>query len=307
MHTLVQDWILNHPNGVVIIRWVTSAGKTSLSLDISQHIASEIISADSRQIYKYMDIGTDKILLDQRAWVPHHQIDIVDPDQIYTAGQRKQDVLPLVTDTQTRGRIPMIVGGTWLYLDTLYKNYAMPEVAPDMVWREDMMQQEQKQPGFLYNALLKIDPQEAQKHHPNSLRYVLRALEICTKTWQTKTSLAHEQPVNRPLLMIGLWRERDDANHRINQRIRHMMDNGLEDEVSNLLTTYWSQAPGMQAIGYKEIVGYLQWLYDRDRAIELLKRNTHHLAKKQRTRFRRYIADSKQCPKDNVTYHHVFY
>jgi tRNA dimethylallyltransferase len=142
----------------------------------------EIISADSRQIYQHMDIGTDKVSKEVRQQIPHHMIDVVTPDQTYTAGQRKAAVEQLIPEIQGRCNIPLVVGGTGLYIDMLYKNFSMPEVAPDPVRREQMMQQEEKSPGWLFTELQQVDPDEAMKHHPHSTRYILRALEIYTKT-----------------------------------------------------------------------------------------------------------------------------
>jgi tRNA dimethylallyltransferase len=262
----------------------------------------EVISADSRQIYTQMSIGTDKISEEIRNEIPHHLIDIVNPDERYTAGQWKQDATRIIEEIHARGNIPMIVGGTGLYIDTIYKNFAMSEVAPQMEWRDEMMKKEQEKPGFLFSLLYQKDPEEAQKHHENSVRYILRALEICEFTGKTKSEQAQQQPVQRPLLMIGLWREKEETNMRINARIKEMFAGGLVEEVKELLDLYGADAPGMQAIGYKEVVDYLQGHYNREKAIETLKRNSHHLAKKQRTRFRRYITDAKVQPKANVEY-----
>lgn len=170
-----------------------------------------------------MDIGTDKVSKEIQAKIPHHQLDLVIPSETYTAGQWKQDVYKIIPEIQARGHIPLVVGGTGLYINMLYKNYEMPEVAPDEEWREKMMNLEEKTPGFLFNQLQKIDPLEAQKHHPNSLRYLLRALEIYEKTGKTKTALAQENPVDWPLLMIGLRREKEETNKLINQRVKEMI------------------------------------------------------------------------------------
>lgn len=306
----IQSFIESNPNGVVILRWATATGKTGLSLQIAQGVPSpnfEIISADSRQIYKYMDIGTDKVSKKIRGQIPHHQLNLVEPDKTYTAGQWKKDVYKLIPEIQARGNIPLIVGGTGLYINMLYKNYQMPEVAPDEEWREKMMKLEEQTPGVLFSQLEKIDPLEAQKHHPNSLRYVLRALEIYEKIGKTKTALAKENPVDWPLLMMGLRREKEETNRLINARIKKMLTWWLIDEVQWLLDKWYDMTHvAMNGIWYKEIIWYLQGDYDLERAEELLKRNTHHLAKKQRTWFRKYIAEEKQNPKEKVKYK-VFY
>lgn len=299
----VQHFYTTNPTWLVVIRWATATGKTRLSVELSQHVPIEVLSADSRQVYRYMDIWTDKISNDIREKLPHHLIDIITPDQSYTAGQRKQDIYNLIPQIQQRGNHAFVVWGTGLYIDMLYKNFAMPDVPPQEEWRIAMYEKETQNPWFLYKEVYRVDPQEAQKHHPNSLRYLLRALEIYTFTGQTKTTLSVEQPVDRPVLMIGLRREKEETNILINARIKEMFSHGLIEEVQWLLKQGYSPTlQSMQGIGYKEIVGYLQGEYNREKAEELLKRNTHHLAKKQRTRFRRYIMDAKTAPKTNVEY-----
>lgn len=302
--SIIQQFYKTNPTGLVVIRWATATGKTRLSLELNQHVPMEVISADSRQVYQYMDIGTDKITTDIRTILPHHCIDVVTPDQSYTAGQWKQDVYRIIPEIQARGKHPFIVWGTGLYIDMLYKNFAMPDIAPQEDRRESMYQREAEKPWFLYQELLRIDPEEAQKHHPNSLRYLVRALEIYQFTGKTKTELSVEQPIDRPILMIGLRREKNDTNMLINARIKEMFASWLIEEVQRLLDQWYDpDLQSMQGIGYKEIVGYLRGEYTREKAEELLRRNTHHLAKKQRTRFRRYILDAKTAPKMSVEYH----
>lgn len=300
----IESFVSQNPNWVVIIRWATATWKTSLSVELAKEFDSEVISADSRQIYQHMDIWTDKIEKEIRDKIPHHQIDFVDPKETYTAGQRKAETERLIPEIQARCNIPFIVWGTWLYIDTIYKNFSMPEVPPDMAWREMMMKQEDENPWFLLNELRKVDPEEALKHHPHSTRYIVRALEIFHKTWEKKSHLAKELPVKRPLLMIGLWREKDDTNRRINKRIKQMLkDERLVQEVRSLLERgYTLEHTAMNGIWYKEVVWYIQGEYGLERCEELLKRNTHRYAKRQRSRFRRYIMDKNARPKEDVLY-----
>ncbi|MCF7835405.1 tRNA (adenosine(37)-N6)-dimethylallyltransferase MiaA [Candidatus Gracilibacteria bacterium] len=292
----------NH-NGIIIIRGATATGKSKLSVMIGDFFDIEIISADSRQIFKYMNIGTDKVSDDILKKIHHHQINIVNPDERYTAGQRKDDTEKLIQKIFKKKKIPLIVGGTGLYIDTIYKNFSMPSCPPDHKLRKKLEDKEIKKPGILYKELMEIDTQEANKLHPNSIRYIIRALEIYHKTGKTKTQSYLQSDVKRPTLMIGLRREKEDTNHRINIRIKEMIKNGLIDEVRGLLKKgYGSQLQSMQGIGYKETIEYLNGNYDLEKLEETLKRNTHYLAKKQRTWFRRYIAEAKQIPKKNVTY-----
>lgn len=310
----IVEFLGMYPNGVIIIRWATATGKTGLSLEIGSDEALtrdfgqfEIISADSRQVYKGMDIGTDKCMLEQQQGIPHWGFDLVNPDETFTAGQWKVYAEQKIQEIQERGHVPLIVWGTGLYIDMLYRNFAMPELAPQQERRDAMMVKENETPGYLYAELQRIDSEEAQKHHANSTRYLLRALEICHFTGKTKTELSGELPVKRPMLLLGLWREKEETNMLINARIRELFDRGLVDEVRGLLDAWYAaELQAMQGIGYKEIVGYLQWEYSLEKAEEFLKRNTHHLAKKQRTWFRRYLIDAKINPKENVVYRTLF-
>ncbi|AHB41539.1 hypothetical protein P148_SR1C00001G0749 [candidate division SR1 bacterium RAAC1_SR1_1] len=299
----VSEFYHKNPNGVLVIRGATATGKSKLSILLAKDIKSEIISADSRQIFKYMNIGTDKVPLEIRKEIPHYQIDIIDPDQTYTAGQWKQNTQKYIEQIQTSEKLPIIVGGTGLYIDTIYKNFSLPESAPNRELRKQLEEKEAQEAGYLYKELSKIDPEEAQKMHPNSTRYLIRALEIFYTTGKTKTEGFFQQAVQQPLLLLGLRREKEETNKRINARIKQMFKEGLIEEVEWLLKQgYKSSLQSMQGIGYKEVAAYLEGEYDKEKCEELLRRNTHHLAKKQRTWFRRYIAEGKVSPKENVTY-----
>jgi tRNA dimethylallyltransferase len=300
---IIDHFLQSYSDGTILIRGATATGKSKLSVLLSTYFPMEVISADSRQIFRGMDIGTDKISKEIRSTLPHHQIDIVDPDETYTAGQWKTDSERAVEDILQRKKIPFIVGGTGLYLDTIYKNFTMPESAPNYRFRKQLEKKEAQHPGFLYKELMNIDPEEAQKLHPNSTRYLIRALEIYHETGITKTENFLQQPVKHPLLMLGLWREKEETNRRINARIKEMIKGGLIEEVQGLLDQgYAADLQSMQGIGYKEVVGYLQGEYDKEKMEELLKKHTHHLAKKQRTRFRRYISEGKVLPRERVVY-----
>ncbi len=292
-----------NPDWVVVIWWATATGKSRLSVELSEFFDMEVISSDSRQIFRKMDIWTDKISAEIRARIPHHQIDIVNPDQTYTAWEWKEDVDKEVDDILSRWKFPFIVWWTGLYIDTIYKNFSMPECAPDYKLREELEKKETENPWYVHRELSKIDPEEASKLHPNSTRYIIRALEIFYKTGKTKTEGYIQQPVRHPLLMLWLWRDKESTNQLINARIKEMFKAGLVDEVDWLLKEGYSPSlQSMQGIWYKEVVRYLQWEYNYDKMEELLKRDTHHLAKKQRTWFRRYIAEGIQTPKTWVSY-----
>ena len=306
--TDIEHFLQQYPHGIVVFWWATATGKSSLSVEFARMRAqmakpSEIISADSRQIFKYMNIGTDKVSDDILSEIPHHQINIVEPDWFYTAGAWKKDVCDLIPAIQARGNLPLIVGGTGLYIDTLYKNYSVPEVEADFELRAQREQEDLAEPWILRKRLYAIDPTEAKKHHPHSTRYIIRALEIYEKTGLTKTDAAKEQPVQWPMLMIWLWRERDDTNTRIANRVGTMIDSGLIEEVQRLLDQWYSpDLQSMQGIGYKETAEYLAWHLTRKQLEEQIIIHTQQYAKRQRTRFRRYISDAENNPKEGIVY-----
>ncbi len=300
---IIQDFISQSPNWIVIIRWATATWKSKLSIKLANFFDVEIISSDSRQIFKEMDIWTDKVSKEILSKIPHHQIDIVWPQESYTAWQRQKDVKKQIKEIQSRWKLPMIVWWTWLYIDTIYKNFQMPEIGPDFEFRKKMFDMEEKNPWFLHKELEKIDPDEAKKIHPKSTRYLVRALEIFHSSGKTKTESFLEKEVDQPILMIWIRRWKDETNELINTRIKEMIKWWLVDEVKLLLDKWYSpNLQSMQWIGYKEVIWYLEWKYDINEMEHLLQQNTQRLAKRQRTRFRRYIADWEKNPKKNVTY-----
>lgn len=334
VYTTIQTFKQQYHDGIVVFWWATATGKSRLSIEVARKRAeyglqTDIISADSRQIFREMNIGTDKVSSTILAEIPHHQIDIIDPDWFYTAGEWKKDVEKTIPTILERWSLPLIVGGTWLYIDTLYKNYSVPEVQPDYDLRAKREQAEATQQGLLRKKLYKVDPEEAKKHHPNSTRYIIRALEIFEKTGQPKSRIAQEQPVQRPILMIWLWREIHDTNSLITKRVEQMLQDGLIEETEALLTSWYSPTlQSMQGIWYKETIAYL-WNQDdkkylfatipdfeedmqslfwetpinsKEQLIWAISLHTQQYAKRQRTWFRRYINDAQDNPKENVIY-----
>jgi len=300
---LITNFKQKNKNWIVIIWGATATGKTKLSILLSKFFDIEIISSDSRQIFKYMNIWTDKISNNIIQKIPHHQIDIINPDEAYTAWQRKKNTEIQISNIIKKNKIPFIVWWTWLYIDTIYKNYSMPECKPNEQLRSELFKKEEEQPGFLHTELQKIDPKEAKKIHPNSTRYLVRAIEIFHETWIPKSIACKENPVEQPILMLWLVRDKETTNKLIAKRITKMFDDWLIQEVKLLLKKWYkTNLQSMQGIGYKETIKYLEWEYDIETLKTNIQKNTQHLAKKQRTRFRRYINDSNKNPKNNVTY-----
>lgn len=299
----IKDFVSRHPDGIVIVFGQTAAGKTRLSIWLSEFFDIEVISADSRQVYRYMDIGTDKIGTDIREKILHHQIDIINPDEIYTAWERQSDSYKIIDKIKSSGKIPFIVWWTGLYIDTIYYNFTLPTIPPDPDYRKSLEVSEIKNPGTLWTKLQEIDPIEASKNHPNSTRYIIRALEIHHKIWKTKSELMQRQPVRYPILMFGLDQDINIWNKLIDERIEQMLGNWLVDEVRWLLDMWYDpNTNSLQTIDYKQVIWYLMWDYGYDDMVSKLQIVNHQLAKKQRTRFRRYKNDMENNPIKDVVY-----
>lgn len=299
----VSEFVNKNPDGIVILWGATATGKTGTSVKLSRFFPSEVISSDSRQIFRKMDIGTDKISQSIRDALPHHLIDIVNPDQHYTAWQWQTDAKKTIQEIQSRQRLPLIVGGTGLYIDTLYKNFAMPDVPPNYPRRQELYAMEENEAGILHRMLQKVDPASAAVNHPHSTRYIVRALEIYETTGQAKSVICQAKPVNQPILMLGLWRDKESTQELINQRVSELIEAGLAQEVEWLLAMWYDESlQSMQGIGYKETVHYLQGFLSKDERTNALRQATYRLAKKQRSWFRRYLNDAENNPKQDVTY-----
>ena len=276
---------------LLIILGPTAVGKTELSIRIARKINAEIISADSMQIYKDMDIGTAKASTEIREEIPHHLINEISPEKKFSVAEFQARVDQLIPKIIDRGNWPMMVGGTGLYINAVVDGFMLPEMEPDKELRSKL-QKEAKEKGneYVHDKLKEIDPDLAEKLHPNDLRRVIRGIEIYQKTGKTKTYYRKKQEKRPPrynALKIGLTRKREELYQRINKRVDLMMEDGLLDEVKELLANYNPGKTARQALGYKELIKYLDREIELKEAIRLIKRDTRHLAKKQLTFFRR--------------------
>jgi len=279
-------------NPVIVLVGPTAIGKTALSLDIAERFSCEVVSVDSMQVYRHMDIGTAKILPAEMRGIPHHLIDIVAPDEPYDAASFARDALNKIREIHARGKIPLLTGGTGLYLRALLVGiFDEPESNDDL---RDKMRARLEIEGRskLHAELTEIDPQSASRIHENDTHRLLRALEVyylTGKTWTEHISkqsrdVSHVQFKN--LLKIGLTTERKHLYERINLRSRQMFDNGLEDEVRWLLGQGFSAtSKSMNSIGYRHAVNMISGVWDKGRALELLARDTRRYAKRQYTWF----------------------
>lgn len=277
---------------LLVIVGPTAVGKTDFSLAMSQKIRGEIISADSMQIYQHMSIGTAKPSREEMKLVPHHMIDCVQPDEEFTVADFQNQVENLIPRICRRKSLPMLVGGTGLYVQAVLEGFIFPQMITDWDYRHQLHELAKKEGNHVvHERLEKIDPELAAKLHPNDLRRVIRGLEVYQQTGKTPTYF-HERAASQPprykTIKLGLTRNRAELYQRINQRVEMMINEGLVGEVRALLQDgYTSDLTSMQGLGYKEIVGYLEGEYDLAEAIYLLKRNTRHFAKRQITWFKR--------------------
>lgn len=279
---------------IVILLGPTGVGKTEVSIKLAKLLNAEIISSDSMQIYKYMDIGTAKPSLKQRKEVVHHMIDIVNPWEYFSTGAYVEKVKKIIEEIFQRNKIPLIVGGTGLYLRAMTEGiFEGPEA--DWSLRKKLLEEEKQQPGKLYELLKKIDPQYAQKINPADLRRTVRALEVFFKEKKSMTEfqIKFTKPLPYEFIKIGLTRSRKELYRMIEERVDKMIEMGLIQEVRNVLNLIRKNAtgeqplPALQAIGYKEIAGYLADLYCIDEAIRLIKKRTKMYAKRQFTWFKK--------------------
>ncbi|MBI4994635.1 tRNA (adenosine(37)-N6)-dimethylallyltransferase MiaA [Candidatus Peregrinibacteria bacterium] len=270
---------------LLVLLGPTASGKTALSLKIAGEFNCEIISADSRQIYKYMDIGTDKVLAPDRKGIPHYLIDIAEPSERFTVADFKRLAEEKIEDILSHRKIPFIVGGTGLYIDVLTKNFSLP---PENKKLRAELEAELKKYGkkYLHEKLKKLDPENAAKIHPNNARYVIRAIEIFMATNAAKNDKRAEPKYE--ILQFGLNWPKEKLFERIELRVDEQLKRGLIEETKHLLGMGYDKAlPSMTSFGYKEIIKYLDRELTLLEATELLKKNTRDYAKRQITWFKR--------------------
>ncbi len=276
---------------VLIIAGPTAVGKTDASILLARESGAEIVSADSMQIYRGMDIGTAKPTPEQRRLVYHHMIDIVDPVQPYSVGDYLRDARTAIDGIMASGGIPLVVGGTGLYIRALTRGLFHGPRA-DLDLRERLLRRESEGPsGILYSDLVKTDPEAAIKIHPNDLRRTVRALEVFYLKDRKMSEYQREHAFQEKpyqFRMVFLVRSRSELYRRIEQRIDRMLENGLEAEVSALMKRgYARNLPSLQGLGYRQFIDHFLGRTTREEAIALLKRDTKRYAKRQFTWFRR--------------------
>lgn len=277
---------------VVLIVGPTCSGKTYLSLKLAQLIPAEIISADSRQIYKLLDIGTAKPSKLQLEKVPHHLIDILDPSENYDASLFEKDAEKVIEEIFNKNKTPIVVGGSGLYIKALIDGI-FDTADKDEEYRLEL-HQKRKEFGneFLYEELKKIDPKSAAKMLPQNWKRVMRALEVFHTTgeqiWKHHQKQSSEKEKKYLFSQFGLNWERKTLYENVDKRVNEMIEQGFVDEVKNVLSKgYDKNLNSLNTVGYKEIIQYLEKEISLERAIELIKRNTRHYAKRQLTWFKK--------------------
>ncbi len=265
----------------------TASGKTALSIEIAKKFNGEVISADSRQIYKYMDIGTAKVTKTEMQGIKHHLLDVVDPAEEFTLSDFKRHAIKAINEIHSRQKTPVLCGGTGLYFSTVIQNYQIPRIQPQFDLRQELAGfYEQNGAEALHNLLKEKDPAAAEKIHPNNVRYVIRALEINMAGGQKKGENKGEKLFE--VFKVGIDWPRDILYERINRRVHEQLDSGLINEVKTLLMRgYNEKLPSMTSLGYPELIEYVKGEASLDQATENIKKNTRNYCKRQLTWFRR--------------------
>lgn len=278
---------------VIVIVGPTASGKTKIAIELAKGINGEIISADSMQLYKYMDIGTAKPTLKEMQGIKHYLIDEVNPDEEFNVVRFKELALKYIEKIIAVNKKPIVVGGTGLYINSLISNIDFSEAFSDWEYREKLKKEaEETGNEQLYNMLKEVDPMAAEKIHVNDTRRIIRALEVYHFTGKPISYHQEISRLNPPqynYIVFGLNINRERLYERINDRIDNMLASGLVDEVRTLVEMGYNinNIVAMQGLGYKEILSYLRGECTLEEAVYILKRDTRHYAKRQLTWFRR--------------------
>ncbi|MFW3590606.1 tRNA (adenosine(37)-N6)-dimethylallyltransferase MiaA [Staphylococcus caprae] len=277
---------------LVVVVGPTASGKTELSIEIAKKFNGEVISGDSMQVYKHMDIGTAKVTRDEMDGIPHHMIDILEPDESFSAYEFKKRAEACIEDIINRGKLPIIAGGTGLYIQSLLYNYAFEDetVSPEkmQIVHAQLAELEQYNNEELHHYLASFDSESAENIHPNNRKRVLRAIEYYLKTKKLLSSRKKVQQFteNYDTLLIGIEMSRETLYFKINKRVDIMLGHGLFKEVQQLVEQGFETSQSMQAIGYKELVPVVKGNMNMDDAVEKLKQHSRQYAKRQLTWFK---------------------
>ena len=275
---------------VIVICGPTASGKTSLSISLAKKINGEIVSCDSMQIYKEMDIGSAKPTVEEMQEIKHYLVDFVSPEKRYSVSEYKEDASKAIEEIINKGKTPIIVGGTGLYLNSLIYNIQYNEMEVDLNYRREL-EKEAEEYGLevLYNRAKEIDPEAMEKVSANDKKRITRVLEIYNATGRNKIELEKKSRKEVPYnyLIFGINMERSILYDRINKRVDIMLEQGLIEEVKNLINKYSNMPTAMQGLGYKEVKEFLDGNISKEEMIEKIKMETRRYAKRQITWFKR--------------------
>lgn len=277
---------------LIVVAGPTASGKTGLAIDIANYVGGEIVSADSMQIYKYMNIGSAKPTQKERAKAVHHMIDFLEPDAEFSVADYTEMAHKVIADIYERGKIPIMAGGTGLYINSVVNDVTFGEMDTDYELRESLRKTaEEKGSEYLLHMLSEFDEVSAKRLHPNNLRRIIRAIEFYKITGKPISEHQEEtkktQSRYNPLMLCVNW-DREELYDRINRRVDMMMDEGLLDEVKRLMDMgYTKDLNSMQGIGYKEVMDYFDGKASLEETVEIIKQSSRRYAKRQLTWFRR--------------------
>ncbi len=277
---------------LVVLTGPTAVGKSKLSIELAKRLGGEIISADSMQVYKYMNIGTDKLSPEKMGGVPHHLIDFLEPTEDFNVFMFQKLVKEKIEEISARGKVPILVGGTGFYIQAVLYDIDFTETDEDESYRHELEERARTEGvHVLHEELKAVDPESAEAIHENNSKRVIRALEYYKKTGKKISQHNTEQHGRTSPYDFKYFVLTDDRSvlySRIEKRVDQMIEEGLEQEVKELISMDIPRdATSMQGLGYREMIGYLEGEYDLERAVYLIKRNTRHFAKRQLTWFKR--------------------
>lgn len=276
----------------IVLTGPTAVGKTQLSIQLAKRVGGEIISADSMQVYRHMDIGSAKILPGQMEGVPHYMIDILEPDEEFHVVRFQELAKKYIREIHSRGKIPILTGGTGFYIQAVLYDIDFTETAQDLAYRRSLEALETEHgAGYLHQLLRKVDPDSAEIIHANNLKRVIRALEYYHETGEPISKHNEQERKKESPYRFAYFVLSDERAHlysRIDRRVDQMLEDGLVEEVRSLKRRgYTRDMVSMQGLGYKEILAYLEGECTLEEAVYVLKRDTRHFAKRQITWFKR--------------------
>ncbi len=289
--TMTQSQLIQTHKPLVALVGPTAIGKSKIGIEIAKALQTEVLTADSCQVYREMDIGTDKPTVSERQGIPHRLIDLVEPDHTFNVGDFRRHALQEISRLHSLGRIPLIVGGTGLYIRGLLRGLC-PGPPANWTIRQALTQEATEQGwGFLHEKLQQVDPDLARRLHPHDRPKVLRGLEVYQTLGIPLSSVQQQhqfQEAPFPFLLLGLTMKRQALYRRIDARVEWEIEKGLVEETRKLLERGYSRSLGsMKGLGYRQFSGYLAGEYSYEEAVRLLKRDTRHFAKRQMTWFRK--------------------